>query len=169
MNLNQIEGNTKNWISLPLLLQLFLRYTYVLDISIHQYVCTIFSDGTLPILLNLWKPFDGSKLEWSYIKFIDKMVFQKFRKLAKWRQKILCSHTDESKHLAFRHILKTIEKVMEEKFKFFCFSSLPAIRRAGPPDDANIIVYIVSMCAWSAYDISAHIIHFNVYDFISSS
>ena len=37
------------------------------------------------------------------------------------------------KHLAYRHILKTAVKVVEEKFKFLCFSSLPAIRRADPP------------------------------------
>ena len=42
-------------------------------------------------------------------------------------------HTDESKHLAYRHILKTVVKVVEEKFNFLCFSSLPAIRRVDPP------------------------------------
>ena len=46
---------TKNWISLPLLSQLFLKYAYTLDILIYQYVHTILSDGTLPILLNFWK------------------------------------------------------------------------------------------------------------------
>ena len=47
-------------------------------------------------------------------------------------QKILCGHTDESKHLANRYILKTFVKVVEEKFKFLCFSSLPAIHYADP-------------------------------------
>ena len=31
------------------------------------------------------------------------------------------------------HILKKVVKVVEEKFKFLCFSSLPAIRYADPP------------------------------------
>ena len=47
--------NTKIWISLPLLSQLFLKYAYTLDVLIHQYVHTKFSDDTLPILLNFWK------------------------------------------------------------------------------------------------------------------
>ena len=36
----------------PQLLQLFLKYACTLDVFIHQYVHTKFSDGTLPILLN---------------------------------------------------------------------------------------------------------------------
>ena len=47
--------NTKIWISLPLLSQLFLKYAYTLDVLIHQYVHKKISDGTLPILLNFWK------------------------------------------------------------------------------------------------------------------
>ena len=63
---------------------------------------------------------------------LTKWFFKSLEESAKCRQKILCSHTDESKHLVHRHILKTVEKVVEEKFKFLCFSSLPAIRRANP-------------------------------------
>ena len=37
-------------------------------------------------------------------------------------QKILCVHTDELKCLVYRHILKTVVKVVEEKFNFLCFS-----------------------------------------------
>ena len=61
------------------------------------------------------------------------MVFQKFRRIGKVPSENLCGHTDESKHLVYRHILKTVVKVVEEKFKFLYFSSLPAIRRADPP------------------------------------
>ena len=57
---------------------------------------------------------------------------------AKCHQKILCGHTDESKQLAYRHILKTVVKVVEEKFNFLCFSSLPAIRRADPPGNIRV-------------------------------
>ena len=61
------------------------------------------------------------------------MVFKSLEELAKCHQKILWGHTCESKHVAYRHILKTVVKVLEEKFKCLCFSSLPAIRRADPP------------------------------------
>ena len=42
-------------------------------------------------------------------------------------QKILCGHTDEPKCIVYRHILKTVVKVVEEKFKFLCFFSLSAL------------------------------------------
>ena len=60
------------------------------------------------------------------------MIFKSLEEAAKCRQKILCGHTDESKHLVYRYILKTVVKVVEEKSKFLCFSSLPAIRHADP-------------------------------------
>ena len=44
--------NRKMRISLPLLLQLFLKYAYTVDILIHQFTQMEFSDGTLSILLN---------------------------------------------------------------------------------------------------------------------
>ena len=37
-------------------------------------------------------------------------------------EKFHVGKTDESKRSPYRHILKTVVKVMEEKFKFFCFS-----------------------------------------------
>ena len=64
---------------------------------------------------------------------LTKWFFKSLEELAKCHQKILCEHTDESKHLAYRHILKTVVKVVEEKLKFLYFSSLRAIRHADPP------------------------------------
>ena len=61
------------------------------------------------------------------------MVFQKFRRISKVPSENLRGHTDESKKLVHRHILKTVVKVVEEKFNFLCSSSLPAICRADPP------------------------------------
>ena len=51
-----------------------------------------------------------------------KWFFKSLEESAKCRQKILCAHTDELKCLAYRHrsILKTVVKVVEEKFNFFC-------------------------------------------------
>ena len=42
-------------ISYPLLLQLFLKYAYTVDVFIHEFTHMEFSDGTLPILRNFWK------------------------------------------------------------------------------------------------------------------
>ena len=64
---------------------------------------------------------------------LTKWFFKSLEELAKCHQKILCGHTDEFKHLAYRHIVKTVVKVVEGNFKFLCFSSLPAICRADPP------------------------------------
>ena len=52
MNLDQVQEKRKMRISLQLLSQLFLKYTYTVDILIHQFTHMEFSDGTLPILLN---------------------------------------------------------------------------------------------------------------------
>ena len=55
---NQRGGSQVNWknrkirISLPLSSQLFLKYTYTVDVLIHQFTHMEFSNGTLPILLN---------------------------------------------------------------------------------------------------------------------
>ena len=64
---------------------------------------------------------------------LKKLFFKSLEKAAKCRQKIPCGQTDESKPLAYRHILKPIVTVHEEKFSFLCFFSLPAIRHADPP------------------------------------
>ena len=44
--------NTKIIISLKVLLQLFLKYAYTLDVSIHHFDHKAFVDGTLPIFQN---------------------------------------------------------------------------------------------------------------------
>ena len=48
--------------------------------------------------------------------------FKSLEESEKCHQKILCGHTDESKCLANKHILKTVVKVVEEKFNFLYFS-----------------------------------------------
>ena len=67
---------------------------------------------------------------------LTKWFFKSLEESAKCRQKILCGHTDESKHLAYRHILKTVVKVVEEKFECLCFC---AIRRADPPGQTHLL------------------------------
>ena len=64
---------------------------------------------------------------------LTEWFFKSLEESAKCRQENLCGQTVESKPLAYRHILKTVVKVVEEKFKFLCFSSLPAIRCVDPP------------------------------------
>ena len=90
-----------------------------------------------------WHFADSSKLLKSYLiaenlnevksSSLKKQFFKSSEKSAKYRQKIPYGQTDESKHLAYRHILKPVVKVHEEKFSFLCFFSLPAIRHADPP------------------------------------
>ena len=53
---------------------------------------------------------------------LTKWFFKSLEELAKCHKKILCGHTDDSKCLAYRHILKTVVKVVEEKLIFLCFS-----------------------------------------------
>ena len=92
------------------------------DVLIYQYVHTKFSDGTLLILLNFWKTILLMNLILTSFKFATiKMVFQKFRRIGKVPSKILCGHTDESKCLAYGHILKTVLKVVEREIQFFVF------------------------------------------------
>ena len=74
---------------------------------------------------------------------LTEWFFKSLEELAKCHQKILCEHTDESKHLAHRHIFKIVVKVVEEKFKFLCFSSLSAICRADPPSGSKNILPIL--------------------------
>ena len=62
-----------------------------------------------------------NELDLTSFKFAAIKWFFKSLELAKCCQKKLCGHTDESKHLAYRHILKTVVKVVEEKFNFFVF------------------------------------------------
>ena len=52
------------------------------------------------------------KLDLTSFKFAAiKWFFKSLEESAKCHQKILCGHTDESKCLAYRHILKTVVKV----------------------------------------------------------
>ena len=69
--------NTKIWISLQLLSPLFLKYAYTIDILIHQYVHTKFSDGTLPIPLNFWKTILSMNLIWLHSSFLQSNGFSK--------------------------------------------------------------------------------------------
>ena len=52
----------------------------------------------------------------------NQMVFQKLRRIGKVPSENIVWTTDESKCLAYRHILKTAVKVVEEKFNILCFS-----------------------------------------------
>ena len=52
---------------------------------------------------------------------LTKWFFKSLEESTKCHQKILCGHTDGSKQLAYRHILKTVVKVVEEQFIFFVF------------------------------------------------
>ena len=70
-------------IFLHVLSQLDLKYAYALDILIHQFVHVEFFDCTLPILLNFWKTIWSQKTWMKLIKLIEKIVFQKFRKIGK--------------------------------------------------------------------------------------
>ena len=49
---------------------------------------------------------------------------QSFEELAKCSQDLLCGKCDVSKYVAYRHILKSIEKELKEKSKKFCFLNL---------------------------------------------
>ena len=63
-----------------------------------------------------------NELDLTSFKFAAiKWFFKSLEESAKCHQKILCGHTDELKCLAYRHVLKTVVKVMEEKFNFFVF------------------------------------------------
>ena len=66
-----------------------------------------------------------NELDLTSFKFAAiKWFFKSLEESAKCHQKILRGHTDESKCLAYGHILKTVVKVMEEKFNFLCFLKL---------------------------------------------
>ena len=90
-----------------------------------------------------------NELDLTSFKFAAiKWFFKSLEESAKCCQKILCGHTDESKCLAYRHILKTVVKVVEEKFNFLCFSrfkfiSLHAIHRADPPCHCMRSTYVI--------------------------
>ena len=64
-----------------------------------------------------------NELDLTSFKFTAiKWFFESFEESVKYRQKIACGQTDESKRPPCRHIIKTVVKVLEEKFQFLCFS-----------------------------------------------
>ena len=68
----------------------------MLDVLIHQYIHNF------------------SKLYLTSFKFAAiKWFFKSLEESAKCHQRILCEQTDESKCLVYRHILKTVVKVVE--------------------------------------------------------
>ena len=59
------------------------------------------------------------------MKFTWHILFsQSFEELAKCSQNLSCGQCDVSKRLAYRHILKSIVKRLEEKNQKFSFSKL---------------------------------------------
>ena len=109
--------NTKTSISRTLLSQLFLKYACTVDVMIHQYVHTKFSNSTLLILLNFLKTILSMNLIQLHSRFLQSNVFSKVWKNRKSAIRRFCvEHTDESKRPPYRHILKTVVKVVEEKF-----------------------------------------------------
>ena len=91
--------------------QLFSKYISALDILIHQFVHMEFSDGTLLILLNFRQTIFFNETDLNSFKF-SVIIFQSLEVLAWCYQKILSAQIDESKCLAYRHILKTGVKVL---------------------------------------------------------
>ena len=69
-------------------------------------------------LLKIVNELDFTSFKFSAIKWF----FKSLEESAKCHQKFLCGHTDESKCLAYRHFLKAVVKVVEEKFSFLYFS-----------------------------------------------
>ena len=57
-----------------------------------------------------------NELDLTLFKFSAiKWFFKSLEELPKCCQKIFCGHTDESKRPPYRHILKTVVKVVKEK------------------------------------------------------
>ena len=134
MNLNQVYEKHKN--------ENFSSCTFTTGFKICLYA-RCFDSSVCPHKIFWWHFANSSKLLKNYLiaenlnevksSSLKKLFFKSLEKLAKSSQKIPCGQTDESKSLAYRHILKLVVKVHEEKFSFLCFFSLPAIRHAEPP------------------------------------
>ena len=67
------------------------------------------------------------------MKFITHLYSQSFEELAKCSQSMSCGQCEVSKRLAYRHILKSIVKKLEEINQKFKFVSSRAICRTAPP------------------------------------
>ena len=90
-----------------------------------------FDSSVCPHKIFWWHFADSSKLlknhfvnelDLTSFKFAAiKWFFKSLEESAKCCQKIFCGHNDESKCLAYKHILKTVVIGVEEKFNFFVF------------------------------------------------
>ena len=104
----------------------------MLDVLIPHIVHMTYFDYTLSILQNFEKTIWSQK---TWMKFIDTFCFLKV--LKKRSVVKICGQCEVSKRLAYRHILKSVVKKLEEKNQKFSFSKLDlsshAICRAAPP------------------------------------
>ena len=104
----------------------------MLDVLIPYIVHMTYFDYTLSILQNNLIAENLNEVHW------DILFSQSFEELAKFSQNMSCGQCEVSKHLVYRHILKSIVKKLEEKNQKFNFSKLDlkfcshAICRAAP-------------------------------------
>ena len=128
------QGSSGKWITGKLEKPKNLNFSSTTFITVFK-ICLYarcFDSSVCPNKILWWHFADSSKLLKNYFvneldltsfKFAAiKWFFKSLGESAKCCQKILCGHTDESKCLAYRHILKTVVKVVKEKFNFLCFS-----------------------------------------------
>ena len=104
--------------SLHVYSQLILKYAYTLDILIPHIVHMTYFDYTLSILQNNVIAENFNEVHWHIL------FSQSFEELAKCGQNMLCGQCEVSKHLTYRHILKSIMKKLEKKNQKFTFSKL---------------------------------------------
>ena len=106
--------------SLPVSSQLILKYAYMLDILIPHIVHMTYFDYTFANYSKLW---ENKMCQWTSFKFSAiKLFSQCFGELTRCTQNMSCGQCEVSKHLAYRYILKSIVKKLEEnnqKFSFF--------------------------------------------------
>ena len=90
----------------------------MLDVLIPHIVHLTYFDYTLPILQNFEKTKCANELH--SISAI-KLFSQSFGELSRCSQNMSCGQCEVSKCLAYRHILKSIVKKLEEKTQKFSF------------------------------------------------
>ena len=95
-------------------------YARCFDSSVcpHKFFWQHFADSSKLLKNHFVNELDLTSFKFAAIKWF----FKSLEELAKYHQKILCRITDESKCLVYRHILKRVVKVVEEKLNFLCFS-----------------------------------------------
>ena len=98
--------------------QLILKYAYTLDILITHIFHMTYFDYTLSILQNNLIAENLNEVH------LHILFSPSFEELAKCSQNISCGQCEVSKHLAYRHILKSIVKKLKEKNQKFSFSKL---------------------------------------------